>query len=109
MERQREHTSLAESAELHSQNCQLVTNLGAQPISVIPTPFFENRINGRLDWTINNKHSAYFSVSTQANNSLNDQSDGILDADGRKFHKEPPAGCQPDPQLFSSLQHWSTN
>jgi outer membrane receptor protein involved in Fe transport len=78
MERQREHTSIAESPVAFTE-LQLVTNLGAQPASTIPTPFFENRINGRLDWTINAKHSAYFSVSTQANNSLNDQSGGLFD------------------------------
>ncbi|HEY6348722.1 MAG TPA: TonB-dependent receptor [Candidatus Angelobacter sp.] len=78
MERQREHTSLAESGQALSE-LQLVTGLGAQPAATIPTPFFENRINGRLDWTINNKHSAYLSVSTQANNSLNDQSNGLFD------------------------------
>lgn len=77
-ERQREHTSIAESPNALSQ-LNLVTSLGAQPAAVVPTPFFENRINGRMDWTINNKHSAYLSVSTQANNSLNDQSNGNFD------------------------------
>src|ERR1043166_7706484 len=78
MERQREQTSLAEQptslAELN-----LATSIGAKPAAVIPRPFYENRINGRMDWTINQKHSAYFSVSTQANDSLNDQSDGTMD------------------------------
>ncbi len=78
MERQREHTSLAESPAALTQ-LNLVTSLGAQPASVIPRPFFENRINGRLDWTINPKHSAYLSASSQANDSLNDQSDGTMD------------------------------
>ncbi|HLW54281.1 MAG TPA: TonB-dependent receptor [Candidatus Angelobacter sp.] len=77
-ERQREHTSIAESGQALTQ-LQLVTALGAQPAAIIPTPFFENRLNGRLDWTINPKHSAYLSVSTQANNSLNDQSNGLFD------------------------------
>jgi len=77
-ERQREHTSIAESPQAF-QELSLVTSLGAQPAAVIPTPFFENRLNGRLDWTINNKHSAYLSVTTQANNSLNDQSNGFFD------------------------------
>ena len=83
-ERQREHTSLAESPQAF-QELSLVTNLGAQPISIIPTPFFENRLNGRLDWTINNKHSAYLSVTTQANNSLNDQSTSFSDASAGNF------------------------
>jgi len=77
-ERQREHTSLAESPSAF-QELSLVTALGAKPATTIPTPFFENRLNGRLDYTINPKHSAYASVSTQANNSLNDQSNGLFD------------------------------
>lgn len=83
-ERQREHTSLAESPQAF-QELSLVTNLGAQPATVIPTPFFENRLNGRLDWTINNKHSAYLSVTTQANNSLNDQSTSFSDLSAGNF------------------------
>jgi hypothetical protein len=78
LERQREHTSIAESPTALAQ-LSLVTNLGAQPAATVPTPFFENRLNGRLDYTINSKHSAYLSVSTQANNSLNDQSNGNFD------------------------------
>src|SRR5215469_14811934 len=77
-ERQREHTSLAETPTALTQ-LNLVTSLGAQPAAIVPTPFFENRIAGRMDWTINNKHSAYLSVATQANNSLNDQSNGTFD------------------------------
>src|SRR5437868_1109320 len=77
-ERQREHTSLAEAPTALTQ-LNLVTALGAQPAAVVPTPFFENRINGRMDYTFNSKHSAYLSVTTQANNSLNDQSNGTFD------------------------------
>ncbi len=85
-ERQREHTSLAEDPTAF-QELSLVTNLGAQPAQIIPTPFFENRLNGRLDWTINNKHSAYLSVTTQANNSLNDQSAATFDLTEGNFTK----------------------
>ncbi len=77
-ERQREHTSLAEAPQAF-QELSLVTSLGAQPATVIPTPFFENRLNGRLDFNFNAKHSAYLSVTTQANNSLNDQSGATFD------------------------------
>lgn len=77
-ERQREHTSIAESPTALTQ-LNLVTGLGAQPAATVPTPFFENRLSGRMDWTINNKHSAYLAVATQANNSLNDQSNGNFD------------------------------
>ena len=41
MERQREHTALAESPTAFSE-LSLVTSLGAQPSATIPTPFFEN-------------------------------------------------------------------
>jgi hypothetical protein len=78
IERQREQTSIAESGQAFAE-LNLVRNLGAQPAAIVPTPFFENRINGRLDWAINPRHSAYLSVSTQANNSLNDQSNGLFD------------------------------
>ena len=78
MERQRENTSLAEQPSALTQ-LNLVSALGAKPAAIIPRPFYENRINGRMDYTFNNKHSAYFSVSTQANDSLNDQSDGTMD------------------------------
>jgi carboxypeptidase family protein/TonB-dependent receptor-like protein len=77
-ERQREHTAIAESPTAFQQ-LSLVTSLGAQPAQTIPTPFFENRLNGRLDYIFNSQHSAYLSVSTQANNSLNDQSNGFFD------------------------------
>jgi len=85
-ERQREHTSIAEQPSSLTQ-LNLVTSLGAQPSATVPTPFFENRIAGRLDWNINSKQSLYLSVATQANNSLNDQSDGTFDLTEGNFTK----------------------
>ena len=88
MERQRENTAIAESPPAAlSQSCNLVTSLGAQPASTIPTPFFENRLNGRLDYIFNSNNSAYLSVSTQANNSTNDQSNGTFDLTEGNFTK----------------------
>ncbi|HVS74464.1 MAG TPA: TonB-dependent receptor, partial [Candidatus Acidoferrales bacterium] len=79
IERQREPTpAIAESPTALTQ-LNLVTALGAKPAATVPTPFYENRIAGRLDWAITRKHTAYLSVATQANNSLNDQSDGTFD------------------------------
>ncbi|HLJ79410.1 MAG TPA: TonB-dependent receptor [Acidobacteriaceae bacterium] len=79
-EREREHQGLQEETRSYSE---LVTaknaGLAAQPAAVIPRPFFENRYNGRLDFTINAKNSAYVHYTSQANNSLNDQSDGTMD------------------------------
>src|SRR6266566_4393116 len=86
MEREREHTSIAEELGALTQ-LNLVTSLGAQPAATIPTPCFENRIAGRMDWTINSKHTAYVSVATQANNSLNDQSGGTFDLTEGNFTK----------------------
>ncbi len=86
IERQREQTSIAEAPQAFRE-LSLVTSLGAQPISTVPTPFFENRLNGRLDYIFNSKHSAYLSVSTQANNSLNDQSGATFDATEGNFTK----------------------
>ena len=65
----------------------LVTDLGAQPSPIIPTPFFENRLNGRLDYRFNDKQSAYLSYSSQSNNSLNDQSNGTGDLTEGNFTK----------------------
>lgn len=78
MERQREHTSISEAPSALTE-LNLVTSLGAQPSATVPTPFFENRINGRLDYILNEHHSLYLAVNTQANNSLNDQSNGTFD------------------------------
>lgn len=83
-ERQREHTSLSESPDTLAQ-LQLVTSLGAQPAAVVPTPFFETRYHGRMDYRINEKHSAYVSYTSQANNSLNDQADGFQDLTAGNF------------------------
>src|SRR5262249_42439523 len=86
IEREREHTSIAEQPTALTQ-LNLVTSLGAQPAATVPTPFFENRIAGRADWTINSKHIVYLAVATQANNSFNDQSDGTFDLTEGNFTK----------------------
>ncbi|HVJ04755.1 MAG TPA: carboxypeptidase regulatory-like domain-containing protein [Candidatus Saccharimonadales bacterium] len=84
LERQREHTSIPESGNAFTELKIATTQLGmaAQPASNIPTPFFENRLNGRLDYKFSDKETAYISYTSQANNSLNDQSDGNGDLTG---------------------------
>lgn len=84
IERQREHTSLQEFGPTFTE-LSLAKSLGAQPISVVPTPFFETRYNGRADYIINPKNTAYVSYTSQGNNSLNDQSDGFQDATAGNF------------------------
>jgi outer membrane receptor protein involved in Fe transport len=86
LERQREHTSLTESSTAFNE-LSLAQPIGADPAQVIPTPFFETRYNGRLDYKVNEHHSAYLSYSSQENNSLNDQSDGLGDLSGGNFTK----------------------
>jgi outer membrane receptor protein involved in Fe transport len=75
IERQRENQSLSEATTAYNELVLAQQNgLAAQPALSIPRPFHEWRYNGRMDWTINNKNSAYISYSSQANDSLNDQS-----------------------------------
>jgi len=80
-ERQREQTSIAEAGDALTQLTlpAVVSLFGAKAAATVPTPFFENRYNGRLDYKINNKHSAYLSISQQSNNSINDQEDTLGD------------------------------
>ena len=77
-ERQREHTSLTDGASYVSE-IDLLTDLGAVPATVIPTPFFDTRYNGRMDYHINGANTASLSYTSQGNNSQNDQSSGIGD------------------------------
>lgn len=77
-ERQREHTSLPEGPSYLAQ-LELLTTLGAKPSATIPTPFFDTRYNGRLDYQFSNSERAYISYSSQGNNSINDQADGTGD------------------------------
>jgi len=87
-ERQREHTSFAESSlALSELQIAQTAKLDAQPSAIIPTPFFENRYNGRLDYKFNDRETAYISYTSQANNSLNDQSSGTGDLTAGNFTK----------------------
>lgn len=88
LERQREDQALEETGTSFSElSIAKAAGLAAQPATSIPRPFFETRYSGRLDWTINDKNSAYVSYSSQANNSLNDQSDGTGDLTNGNFTK----------------------
>jgi outer membrane receptor protein involved in Fe transport len=85
-ERLREKTSLAEDPNAFTELSLAASNgLAAQPAAVLGTPFFENRYNGRLDWHASDKNTFYLSTSLQANNGLNDQSDGTGDLTNGNF------------------------
>jgi hypothetical protein len=85
--REREHQALQEETAPYTQLKAAQSFFGSldNPSATIPRPFFETRYNGRADWAFNNKENAYLSYSSQANNSLNDQSDGTGDLNNGNF------------------------
>lgn len=87
LERQRENTQQSESPDAYKQLLLVPADFGAQPAAFIPRPFFEWRYNGRLDYNINDHNRAYLSYTSQSNDSLNDQSDGLGDLTGGNFTK----------------------
>jgi len=72
VERQNEATSIPVPADAVAE-LNLVTSLGAQPASIVPTPYHDTRWNLRFDHTFNSKHSIFASYSDQKNLGLNDQ------------------------------------
>ena len=78
IERQRENTSIAEDGNAYTELLNAAP-IGAVAATTVPTPFFENRYNGRMDYHFNDKETAYVSVSVQANNGNNDQEDTFGD------------------------------
>ncbi len=85
-ERERESQGLVESGASYAELVLAQSaGLAAQPAAVIPRPFYETRYNGRMDWTVNDRNSAYISYTSQANNSENDQSNGTGDLTNGNF------------------------
>ena len=84
IERQKEATSIPVTATAFHE-LSLVTNLGAKPSEVIPTPYNDWRTNVRLDHTFNTKHSAFLSYNDQKNRGLNDQSTNNNDLTAGNF------------------------
>jgi outer membrane receptor protein involved in Fe transport len=88
IERQREHTSVSEDpAALSELQIAAAAGLAAQPSAIIPRPFFETRYNGRMDYRFNDRETAYLSYTSQANDSLNDQSGQTGDLTEGNFTK----------------------
>jgi len=88
IEREREHQAQTVDAKAFNE-LTIAQNHGFadQPAATIARPFFEWRYNGRLDWVINSKNSAYLSYTSQVNDSLNDQSDSTFDLTEGNFTK----------------------
>ena len=86
IERERENQGLEETGTSYNELVLAKgAGLAAQPAASIPRPFYETRYNGRVDWAINSKNTAYASYSAQKNNSLNDQSTGTGDLTNGNF------------------------
>src|SRR5205807_4709032 len=73
LEREKEATAIPVAADALAE-LNLVTSLGAAPVSTIPTPYKDWRLNVRLDHTLNSKHNMFVSYSDQSNIGNNDQS-----------------------------------
>jgi outer membrane receptor for ferrienterochelin and colicin len=88
IERERESQAQAVTPKAFTElSLAAQAGLAAQPSTTIPRPFYETRYNGRMDWAINNRNTAYVSYSSQANDSLNDQTDGTMDLTEGNFTK----------------------
>lgn len=86
LEREREHQGLEENIKSFNELTAAKSFFaGDNPAASIPRPFFETRYNGRMDYALTDKESAYISYTSQANNSLNDQSDGTGDLNNGNF------------------------
>ena len=75
-ERQSEATSIPVPSDAVAE-LNLVKSLGADPSSIIPTPYKDTRINARIDHTFNSRHTIFASYNDQKNRGLNDQFAGI--------------------------------
>src|SRR5467141_1835211 len=60
LERQTEATSIPVAGDALAE-LNLVQSIGAQPSSVIPTPYNDWRVNARIDHTFNGKHNMFVS------------------------------------------------
>ena len=86
IERERENQGLEATGTSYNELVLAKgAGLAAQPAASIPRPFYETRYNGRVDWVLSSKNTAYASYSSQGNNSLNDQSDGTGDLTNGNF------------------------
>jgi hypothetical protein len=72
LERQVEATSIPVPVDAVAE-LQLVQSLGAQPASIVPTPYRDWRINTRIDHRFNANHSIFATYNDQSNIGLNDQ------------------------------------
>ena len=84
LERVREETAIGTTPAAFAE-LTLVTALGAKPATSIPTPYRDQRYNGRLDHRLNDKHNVFVSYNSQGNRGDNDQSGALNDLTAGNF------------------------
>lgn len=89
IERQRQQTSINLTSTAYSNDLALETvpnlPLKLNPSQVIPTPYYDWRYNGRLDYRINDKNTFSTSYTNQNNRGLNDQDGTTADLSQNNF------------------------
>ncbi len=85
-EKQKEATSIPVDSTAFTE-LNLVKSLGADPASVLPTPYNDRRWNVRIDHTFNANHNIFMSFADQSNLGLNDQSGQRNDLSEGNFTK----------------------
>jgi hypothetical protein len=78
LERAREETSIGVTGAAQKE-LALVTQFGAQPAAIIPTPYRDQRYTGRLDHRINSNNNFFVTYNSQGNRGLNDQATSTND------------------------------
>jgi hypothetical protein len=84
LERQRELSAVTVGAKAFTE-LTLAKPLGAQPSPTLPTPYNDQRYNGRLDHRFSSSESFSVSYNNQENNGLNDQASSTNDLTAGNF------------------------
>jgi hypothetical protein len=88
LEREREATAIAVTPTAFNELSLAKANgFAADPVTSIPTPYFDWRYNGRWDHRFNDRNSLSFSYSNQNNTGQNDQSGSSNDLTQGNFTK----------------------
>jgi len=84
LERQRELSAVTVTAKAFAE-LTLAKPLGAQPSPTLPTPYNDQRYNGRLDHRFSSSESFSLSYNNQENTGLNDQATSTNDLTAGNF------------------------
>jgi Carboxypeptidase regulatory-like domain len=84
LERQREQSNVVVTQNAYT-NLTAAIPLGAKPAFLLPTPYNDQRYNGRLDHRFSPSETFSFSYNSQENSSLNDQASSTNDLTAGNF------------------------